>query len=479
MTIWSVLLTWLVVVGAYQTVKPLPENININSADYKVSADELDFLGDITYTRSDSQRVSEQEIFDTIIDIIDTAEHYILLDMFLYNSDKGKDFIPYRLISGELTDKLIAKRKSNPSIRIDLITDPVNTMYGGSPSEQFRALENAGVNVIVTNHSKLRDSNPIYSSIWRTFFQWFGNSERFGLFAHPFGKDDRVTLRSYLRMLNMKANHRKLIIADSDGEMVTVIASANPHDASSAHSNVAVMVKGDIWKEIYLTENAVAKFSKKELQKVPEHLIKKYPQADSDISVRVLSERSIRDEVYNILENSEQGDRISIAMFYLTERGTIKRLIKAAKNGVEIRIILDPNKDAFGHKKNGIPNRPVAKELMEKPDGKIKIRWYDTHGEQFHTKMIIYEKRGGGSSLLLGSANMTRRNIENFNLELNLLINAKTESEIIAEALDYFETAWGNKEQLNYTAPFEQYGENSALKNIIYRIQEFTGLSSF
>ncbi|MFC1651502.1 phospholipase, partial [Candidatus Latescibacterota bacterium] len=308
MTPWSIILAWLLVVGTYQTVKPLPENININSADYQLSADELDFLGDITYTLSDSQRVSEQEIFDTILDIIDTAEHYILLDMFLYNSDKGKDFIAYRPVSDKLTDKLIAKRKSNPSIKIDLITDPVNTLYGGSPSEQFSALENAGINVIITNHSKLRDSNPIYSSIWRTFFQWFGNSERFGLFPHPFGKDDRVTLRSYLRMLNMKANHRKLIIADSDGEMVTVVASANPHDASSAHSNVAVMVKGDIWQEIYLTEKAVAKISKKELQEVPEHLIKKSPQADSDISVRVLSEGSIRDELYNILENSGQGD---------------------------------------------------------------------------------------------------------------------------------------------------------------------------
>jgi hypothetical protein len=479
MTILSVILTWLVVVGTYQTVKPLPENININSADYRVTADELGFIGDITYTRSDSQRVSEQEIFDTIYDIIDTAEHYILLDMFLYNSDKGKDVIPLRPVSSELTAKLIAKRNSNPSIRIDLITDPVNTLYGGSTSEQFRALENAGVNVIVTDHRKLRDSNPIYSSIWRTFFQWFGNSERLGFFPHPFGKDDRVTLRSYLSMMNMKANHRKLMIADSNGEMVTVVASANPHDASSAHSNVAVWVKGDIWKEIYLTEKAVATISKKELQNVPEHLNKKTPHTDSDIRVRVLSERSIRDEVYDILENAEQGDKISMAMFYLAERGTVKRLIKAAINGVDIRLILDPNKDAFGHKKKGIPNRPVANELLEKSDGKMKIRWYDTHGEQFHTKMLIYEKRSGGAALLLGSANLTRRNIENFNLELNLLINTKTELATITKAQDYFEAAWDNREQSNQTVPFERYSENSALKTIIYRIQEFAGLSSF
>ena len=34
--------------------------------------------------------------------------------------------------------------------------------------------------------------------------------------------------------------------------------------------------------------------------------------------------------------------------------------------------ILDPNKDAFAREKSGVPNRPVAYELVKKSKGKIK-----------------------------------------------------------------------------------------------------------
>ena len=51
-----------------------------------------------------------------------------------------------------------------------------------------------------------------------------------------------MSLRSYLEMLNFKANHRKVFVADSADGPVTIVSSANPHDASSAHSNVALLI---------------------------------------------------------------------------------------------------------------------------------------------------------------------------------------------------------------------------------------------
>ena len=67
----------------------------------------------------------------------------------------------------------------------------------------------------------------------------------------------------------------------------------------------------------------------------------------------------------------------------------IQALIAAAKRGVAVRVILDPNKDAFGRTKNGIPNRSVATELAAASDGAIKVRWFRTHGEQFHSKLVV------------------------------------------------------------------------------------------
>ncbi len=73
-----------------------------------------------------------------------------------------------------------------------------------------------------------------------------------------------------------------------------------------------------------------------------------------------------------------------------------------------VRVLLDPNKDAFGRQKNGIPNRQVASELHA---AGIPIRWCDTHGEQNHSKMIV-KYNDQQAELIVGSANFTARNLK-------------------------------------------------------------------
>ena len=60
-----------------------------------------------------------------------------------------------------------------------------------------------------------------------------------------------------------------------------------------------------------------------------------------------------------------------------------------------IRVLLDPNKDAFGFEKSGLPNREVASELVAASAGAIKLRWYRTHGEQFHVKLAAIRSDHG------------------------------------------------------------------------------------
>jgi len=49
---------------------------------------------------------------------------------------------------------------------------------------------------------------------------------------------------NYLALLNSKANHRKVILADRGDEVVALVTSANPHDGSSAHGNVGILFSG-------------------------------------------------------------------------------------------------------------------------------------------------------------------------------------------------------------------------------------------
>src|SRR5690606_7416619 len=125
------------------------------------------------------------------------------------------------------------------------------------------------------------------------------------------------------------------------------------------------------------------------------------------------------DHLLEQIRAARNGDAIDIATFYLSDRKIIRALLDAAVRDVAIRLILDANRDAFGRQKDGVPNRPVANELVERSGGKIEVRWYRTHGEQFHTKLALI-RRGEELTASLGSANFTRRNIGNYNLEANL-----------------------------------------------------------
>jgi phosphatidylserine/phosphatidylglycerophosphate/cardiolipin synthase-like enzyme len=465
----------------FQLNRKLPEGLDYASREFALKDSEIRFLYDLSYENPAGETIRDQIIFDVIFSLIDDAKAYILIDMFLFNPYTFAQDSSYRPLTDELSARLIAKKQSIPDIKIDFITDPINTAYGGSASEELKRLSEAGVNVIVTDLEKLRDSNILYIPWWRILFQWFGNSTEGGWLPHPFSAStDDVTLRTYLTLLNFKANHRKVVVADSPEGMVSIVTSANAHTASSAHSNVALKISGAFWQAVYASENAVAELSGHALQK---------PSAEKEnrssirtneqpITARLLTERKIKESLLDLLRESREGDAITIAQFYLSDRIIIRDIHRAAQRGARIRLILDPNKDAFGYKKPGIPNRPVAHELHEKSDGRFRIRWYDTSGEQFHTKLALFDRVDKPSVLILGSANFTRRNLENYNLEMDVAVSAPADSELVRTVKTYLDTIWYNTEN-HYTVSYAVYADSNPFKSILYRLQETTGACSF
>ena len=95
----------------------------------------------------------------------------------------------------------------------------------------------------VIDLDELRDSNFIYSAFWRLTMKWWsGDGSGDGWLPNPLaGGPEEVTFGAWARLLNFKANHRKVLIADDGKRRLTgIVTSANPHDASSRHSNVAL-----------------------------------------------------------------------------------------------------------------------------------------------------------------------------------------------------------------------------------------------
>lgn len=482
-TVWFLFLSvsvWLVAVAVYQTHKTLSEALNYRGEVYSVENEDLEFIYDLTYVSEDGSSVIEQNIFDEIFAAIESAQRYVLLDMFLFNSYAANSDVFYRDLSRELTDRLIEKKRESESIAIDLITDPINTVYGGSVSPEITRLRNAGINVIITDLHRLRDSNYIYSAFWRTFLQWFHIFSGEGRLRHPFSSQDKVTLAGYLDLLNFKANHRKVLVADAPEDFVTIITSANPHGGSSKHSNIGLVVKGDFWRSVYEAERGVAIMSGSRLAEVGS-LKTSSRQADfrkpSTSKAVLLTENQIKQAVLNLCNEAGDSDSIRLAQFYLADRDIIAALLKSEANGVDVKIVLDPNRDAFGYEKNGIPNRQAAEELVEKSNNRIEVRWYDTHGEQFHTKLFVKNSEQA-VTIVAGSANLTRRNLDNFNLEMSVYAELEPTSEQAERINAYFDRIWSNEDG-SYTVDFEVYRENSSLKYIMYRIQEKFGLGTF
>lgn len=433
-------------------------------------AHEIRFLRDLTYVDTAGRRHSDQEIFDTWFDVIAKARKFILIDMFLYNDFQGPRPEHMRGLSEELTRALVRKKRDYPGMRIVVITDPVNVVYHGVESTQFSRLRDAGVEVVITDLTKLRDSNPSWSAFWRVFIRPFGNSVG-GFLPNVFG-EERLTLRSYLSFLNFKANHRKVLIADAGNDLAAVVTSGNTHDASSAHSNVGLRITGPVAHDLIATENAVLAMSGLR----PVEVAQPPGRQGGNPTVRVLTEGRIKRDVLDLLAGAGPGDKVDLYMFFLTDRQVVAALKSAHRRGARLRIVLDPNLTAFGIRRIGLPNTPVAEELVR---AGIALRWCDPHGEQCHSKIMIVRSSSGRAAMTLGSTNFTRRNLDDYNLETNLSLRGSVSDPVFREAVDWFELNWNNAPGRRFTVPYETYADRSLLKAMFYRFMEGTGWSTF
>ena len=464
-----VLLILAIIVGStifYHTHKELPRGLSYEGEVHRVK--DVRFLYDLTYTGADGEMKYDHQIFKRVIKGIGEAEDFIVMDMFLFNAYFKED-MGYPEISETISEKLIAQKQKHSDLKIVFITDEINLTYGSHRSGTLKELRDNDIEVIFTDLDPLRDSNPLYTGIWRVFFQWFGQSGE-GWIPNPMAKNaPDVTLRSYLELLNLKANHRKVFVT----EKTAIVASANPHDASGFHSNIAFETNGNVIADILEAEQAVSDFSEGG----------KLPQFDpvkeaGPIEVQVLTEGKIFKHLLDELRKTEKGDHIWIGMFYLAERQVIDEIDKAADRGAKVNIILDPNTNAFGNQKSGLPNIPVSAEMKKMGSKDIQIKWYNAGEEQYHSK-IIYFDRGEQGTIIGGSANFTRRNLDDFNLETNLKISAPSNTQVIKDVDQYFSRIWNN-DDAKYTLNYEEIEDKmTPFKYIVYWIQKIFRFTSY
>ena len=464
------LLAWIAT-GTWHSVKPLPEGLVFSGPERNAGV--VEYLFDDTWVDADGERRTVQAIFDRKLELIGQAERLIVADMFLFNEFAGDpDGADLRPLAAELTRALIERRAAVESLDVIFITDPINTLYDSLVSPHLEAMREVGIEVLVTDLHPLRDSNPTWSGFWRLCCRWLGNSAGNGRVPNPMGEEP-ITLRGWKRLANFKANHRKTLVVDHGEGWRGLVTSANPHDASSAHSNQALVFSGAAAVDLLESERAVAVFSGFGAPwgrpQMPER-----NQSGEEIRIQVLTESAVRDRVLASLAAASAGDEVQLSMFYLSHRGVINALKAAAGRGVEVRALLDPNEHAFGRRKNGVPNRPVAAELVK---AGVAVRWCHTTGEQCHDKQLLVRSGDGRAELIAGTANFTRRNLDDLNLESAVRLEGS--GSVFASAGERFERRWHNRDGRSYSLAYTEYADDSRLRYWQYRLMEATGLSTF
>jgi len=133
-----------VLASIYAKILPLPTGISFEGSIYNVSS--IDFMYDLNYV-NDNKSIIRQEIFDEVFRTINLADKFIVIDMFLFNTDYSEK-VSYRNLTTDMKNLLVSKKIANPDIQIVFITDPINNFYGDYISSELQEMADAGIDVI-------------------------------------------------------------------------------------------------------------------------------------------------------------------------------------------------------------------------------------------------------------------------------------------------------------------------------------------
>lgn len=442
------------------------------------------------------------QIEPKILAMIDGAETTLILSFFLFDSFYGESS-GARDIVGEMVAHVIERKRVRPDLAVALILDPCNRAYSDRVSPAEAALRAHGVDVFYSDLISglkrgaflgVREGlGHVGRALDVVTFKVLGKvvSRVGAVIPVPVGRFDgrMYNLEMAYNAALMKANHRKLVVADSaDGTWEMLVSSANPHNASGYHVNNAVSVRGapalygyqtlreDMRRSVKLGSRYVhwhdgkSRAYRRNYFKVafPERAVDGERAGGADAGgaqVTVLTERAIESAALELMASVSGADVVDIQMFYLSRKPVVEAIIEASTRvDRPIRLLLDANKDSFNRQKDGTPNRQVARHMLREAalrGGKLEVRWYATHGEQNHVKSAsVRNVVTGRMVLLMGSCNWTGRNMAGVNMEANLLVEGCPQ--VVNGFCGNFDVAWRNGGDGLQSLPYEAFAPETA-----------------
>jgi len=498
----ALLLAWAAI-ALWQSYKRLPPGVHIAGSWHSVPASEVRFLSDLTAADATGAPLHQRQINAELLRMIAQARDFLVLDGGLFGDLPAAGSGASRMraaapVAAALTDALLQARQLRPGLLVLLLIDPASTRLsvGNAALQRLRA---AGVAVVPVDVTRLRAPNAGFAGLWQLCCSWWTASAAAGDWPNPLGVGSAgVSFGLWGGTPGYQRAHRQLLIGDNGAGRLTGMIFSRPLNAeASLHTAVALQLTGGSLEPLLESEFVVAQFSGwiggGAMQEHAQRLFElRHQGAAAGINntmttaadgadaarVRVLSESSIAEALLQRINAAGSHDSIEIAALYLSQRDLVRALIEAAWRGATVRVLLDPGKDGYGFERSGLPNRQVASELLSASDGAVRVRWYRTHGEQFSPGFALI-RSAGRAWLMAGSAELSRRDLDDFNLAAAFIAELPGTAAASLDALSWFDTLWYNRAAggTEYSSDADVYTDASQLDYWQYRLLEASGAS--
>jgi hypothetical protein len=476
--IFPALLILIVFLAVWEAHKRLPPGMAINGAWEPVPDGAIRFLRDQTAADARGQPLVQQQIEPALLQLIGRARAFIVLDAGLFGDLPATGPAAAQLrkappLAAELTDALLRRKREQPDLRVLLLLDPSSVLLDAPVAGNgttVSSLRDAGIDVVAVATDRLRDPNPIGGTLRFLCCDWWAHGGDAGSWPNPTGVGPpSLSFAAWSRLRAYSRSHRQLLLADDGGGRLAGAAFSRSLNAEAGiHSATGLALAGAALAPALEAEFVIAQLSgwtdagamqaQARRALAPAGIgaangisatagvgsLSGDGSAPAPARARVVSEAAIGSALVTRIEAAPSGAAIDIAALYLAERAVVRALIDAARRGVAVRVLLDPGRDGYGYERSGMPNRQVATELVAASDGAVRIRWYRTHGEQFSTGFALV-REGGRSWLMIGTAELSRRDLDNFNLAAAFIVDVDASSITAGEALDWFESLWFNR----------------------------------
>jgi hypothetical protein len=499
---WTVpaLLILIACLALREADKRLPPGVAINGAWQPVAAGGVRFLRDQTAADARGQPLVQQQIEPALLALIARARAFIVLDAGLFGDLPATGPAAAQLrkaapVASQLVDALVRRKREQPELRVLVLVDPGSLLLAGSEAGDTAALvpalRGAGIDVVAVATDRLRDPDSIVGALLTVCCNWWSRpSTDPGDWPNPAGVGPlSLTFGTWSRLRPYPRSHRQLLLADDGaGGLSGMVFSRSLNAEAGIHSATALQLAGPALEPLLEAEFVVAQFSGwtdlGAMQAQVRHAVGRSTPAPPPDTVRapdsararVVSEGAIGAALADRIDAAPMGAAVDIAALYLAQRAVVRALIDAARRGVAVRVLLDPGRDGYGYARSGMPNRQVATELLAASDGAVRVRWYRTHGEQFSPGFALV-RDGGRSWLLIGTAELSRRDLGSFNLAAGLIADLDAASTPAGEALDWFESLWFNRAPggTEFSTDADVYADASPLDYWYARLLEASG----